>query len=103
MFPEQFGNPGNEVVVKKHFSYFQIAHKTNYSIPPPPRKKIKYPLHCTSNFFWEVKAKKAILRHFWGGGGGRGAGGGGEQGVLLKVIKNEYFLEETGCGKRTPR
>lgn len=37
---------------------------------------------------------------FWGGGG---AGGGGEQGVLLKVIKNEYFLEETGSGERTPR
>ena len=54
-----------------------------------------------------MKAKKAILRHFLegggAGGGGRGAGGGGEQGVLLKVIKNEYFLEETGCGKRTPR
>lgn len=34
----------------------------------------------------------------WGGGGG-----GGEQGVLLKVINNEYFLEETGYGERTPR
>ena len=40
------------------------------------------------------------MHFFFGGGGG---GGGREQGVLLKVIKNDSFLEETGYGERTPR
>lgn len=28
-------------------------------------EKIKCPLHCTSNFFWELKAKKAMLTYIY--------------------------------------
>ena len=84
-------------MVRKTLATFRLPIKQIIPLFRTP-KKIKYPLHCTCNFFWELKAKKAILMHFGGGGGG-----GREQGVLLKVIKNEYFLEETGYGERTPR